>query len=171
MSSTNRSAERKPHDAYATPLWAIDVILDEVKLDTITTGLEPACGDQRIIQAIEQRNSAIKFDWADIQQGIDYFSSNYKLLPYDLIISNPPYNLAQAFVDQALTHGKNVVMLLRLGFLASQKRREWWQDRIPHRLFVLSKRPSFTNQGTDSADYAWFCWGTQFRRPYGLYVL
>lgn len=29
----------------------------------------------------------------------------------------------------------------------------------PPSLFVTPKRPSFTNGGTDSADYAWFVWG------------
>jgi len=51
-------------------------------------------------------------------------------------------------------------MLLRLNFLASRKRHGWWNLHRPSALFVLSQRPSFTEDGqTDATDYAWFYWG------------
>ena len=48
--------------------------------------------------------------------------------------------------------------LLRINFLGSQKRYDFWQQFPPDGLYVLSKRPSFTGKGTDSIDYAWFVW-------------
>ena len=51
-----------------------------------------------------------------------------------------------------------VIMLLRINFLSSQKRYDFWQQFPPDGLFVLSKRPSFTGTGTDSQEYAWFVW-------------
>jgi len=60
-------------------------------------------------------------------------------------------------------------MLLRLNFLASQRRAKWWAAQKPNALLVLSKRPSFlASNKTDATDYAWFYWG---RRHQGIYFL
>lgn len=183
MSSTNRGTVRNVADYYSTPHWAIDLICQEIEWSQITTVLEPARGDNRINEHIKHNyQSKAQFDWYEIREGRDYLdvprtkgTSVFQWEPgvsgWDLVITNPPYSMAQMFVQRALNHGNNVVMLLRLGFLASQARREFWQERTPERLFVLSRRPSFTGKGTDSADYAWFCWGDDFKRVPGIYVL
>ncbi|QXL90608.1 hypothetical protein [Salmonella phage NINP13076] len=50
-------------------------------------------------------------------------------------------------------------MLLRIGFLESMKRWEWWQENPISSLLILSQRPSFTDDGkTDGSGYAWFVW-------------
>jgi hypothetical protein len=61
-------------------------------------------------------------------------------------------------------------MLLRLNFLGSGGRRDWWQPRIPTAIFVLAPRPSFLDRdgrpvlgkdgrpGVDACEYAWFVW-------------
>lgn len=51
-----------------------------------------------------------------------------------------------------------MIFLLRTNFLESKKRFEWWQDKPPTKLYVLSKRPSFTGKGTDATSYSWFIW-------------
>ena len=79
----------------------------------------------------------------------------------DLIITNPPFNQAQAFADRALklsNEGGYVALLLRLAFLESVTRAEWLHANMPEDVYVLSKRPSFTGKGTDSTAYAWFVW-------------
>jgi hypothetical protein len=48
------------------------------------------------------------------------------------------------------------VFLLRLGFLASSSRLPLWRDIGAPDVNVLPNRPSFTGNGTDSADYAWY---------------
>lgn len=83
-------------------------------------------------------------------------------LVFGLIVMNPPYSLALPFVAAALevvrSQAGTVAALLRLGFLASRKRRDWWQSH-PADVYVLSERPSFTGDGrTDATDYAWFVW-------------
>ena len=80
---------------------------------------------------------------------------------YDVIIGNPPYSMAQEFIDKCLTllnPGGRLIFLLRTNFLESKKRFTWWQDKIPSGLYVLSKRPSFTGKGTDATSYSWFIW-------------
>lgn len=89
----------------------------------------------------------------------------------DLIIANPPFSLAQEFLEHALTirenayrgpHGRTdcptVIFLLRLNFMGAQKRYDFWTDHEAPKLRVLSQRPSFTDGGTDMTDYAWYIW-------------
>jgi predicted RNA methylase len=83
-----------------------------------------------------------------------------------LIICNPPYSKAQEFIDQAFKwqrtdHTTITAVLLRLNFLGSQKRKDWWQHQYETpRIRILSHRPSFEGtKGTDSTEYAWFIWG------------
>lgn len=50
-------------------------------------------------------------------------------------------------------------MLLRLGFLESMRREEFWKKYPLDNLITLSKRPSFTEDGkTDGAGYGFFIW-------------
>jgi hypothetical protein len=84
---------------------------------------------------------------------------------FDLIIGNPPYSLAQECIQHCLKHwlGYNgqLIFLLRINFLGSKKRHTFWQNHPPAKLYVLSKRPSFTGKGTDATEYAWFVWQKQ----------
>ena len=79
-------------------------------------------------------------------------------MPFDLVISNPPYGDAEKFVEHALTIGRTCCFLLRLNWLASKKRAAFHRAH-PSDVFVLPRRPSFTNGGTDATEYAWFVWG------------
>jgi SAM-dependent methyltransferase len=80
-------------------------------------------------------------------------------LPFDLVIANPPYSETEAFVSHALTIGTTVCFLLRLNWLASKKRAAFHRAH-PADVFVLPKRPSFTEDSrTDATEYAWFVWG------------
>ena len=174
MSSTNRGAARPEADYYPTPQWAITAILREIDWPQITSVLEPAKGDGRILNSVRIQQPRAALDWAEISEGRDYLDRRYAPshdARFDLILTNPPFSQALEFATKALDEGHNVAMLLRLGFLGSQKRLPWWQQHPVQRLFVLAKRPSFTGKGTDSADYAWFAWGSDFIRPPGIYVV
>jgi hypothetical protein len=59
-------------------------------------------------------------------------------------------------------------MLMRINYLGSIKRHEWWKDRCPTALYVLSKRPSFTGEGTDATEYCWYVWDKTNRLPTGI---
>ena len=138
------------------------------------TILEPGAGNGNIIKALREKGytnhiTAIELrkdesdrltDLADRTIIADFltYESNQK---YDVIIGNPPYTLAQEFIDRSLdllNPGGRLIFLLRTNFLESKKRFSWWQDKPPTKLFVLSKRPSFTGKGTDATSYSWFIW-------------
>lgn len=80
---------------------------------------------------------------------------------YKTIIGNPPYSLALEFLEKCFEIADpdtEIIMLLRTAFLESQKRYEFWQKHPVNKLYVLSKRPSFTGKGTDATSYSWFIW-------------
>ncbi len=85
--------------------------------------------------------------------------SGFNQRRYDMAIGNPPYSLAQEFVEHAMSIADSVWFLLRIDFLGSKKRGPWYRDGITPDIYVLEKRPSFTGDGkTDSNNYAWFNW-------------
>lgn len=152
MVPLKKKGQRKAYDVYETPDGAIESLLSVLPIDQNKRYLEPCRASGQIYQHLPLGSA-----WGEIREGVDYLTTEYP--EKDIIITNPPYSLAQEFVTKALTEAPVVVMLLRLGFLASQKRKEWLKANPPTSLIVLSKRPSFTGDGkTDGADYAWVVW-------------
>lgn len=147
-----KKGERRPYDVYETPDWAVSALLKIISIDHKKKYMEPCRGSGRIYHQLP-----IGSAWGEIREGVDYLNTEYNHV--DVIITNPPYSLAQEFVTKALGEADVVIMLLRLGFLESMKRWEWWQENPLSSLLVLSKRPSFTEDGkTDGSGYAWFVW-------------
>lgn len=174
MSATNRGTVRNPADFYATPLSCIENFLQHYILPDDADILEPAAGNGNIIQALRNKGyknniTAIEMRYEEKESLLDVadnvliedFLQTTHTGKYDVIIGNPPYSLAQEFIEKSLnmlTENGKLIFLLRTNFLESQKRAEWWQARIPQGLYVLSKRPSFTGKGTDATSYSWFVW-------------
>ena len=175
-------------DDFSTPNEVIDTCISRVIRPSYRTVLEPAAGDGRICKKLKEKIPSSIVHGVEIQDRhkavleqicntttISDFLSDDSLGKYDLIVTNPPYCLAEEYVRKCLTHLEpygQLVLLLRLGFLESQGR--WhglWSNvaNRPTQLFVLSKRPSFTGQGTDATAYAWFVWdrlyGTEATAP------
>lgn len=75
----------------------------------------------------------------------------------DVLIMNPPFSLALDFVRHGMAMAETVVMLQRLNWLGPA-RADWLRENHPD-VYVLPKRPSFTDDGkTDATEYAWFVW-------------
>lgn len=175
MSATNRGSERCKDDAYYTPEWAVRALLQTVELPG-GLWLEPACGTGNIIRAVEDlRPGRQQWDANDINPDSSMaclrefphstirqvYNGDYLQTPpaatYSVAITNPPYSLALEFVQQAQRQASIVVMLLRLNWLGSKKRAEFLRGRMPN-VYVLPKRPSFSEGATDSCEYGWFVW-------------
>lgn len=160
MSATNRGAIRSDQDFYPTPESAFKPLLPYIpNLDI----WEPACGDRRLVRWMCEYG--LPADGSDLTQGRDFLR---EFSPHSVIVTNPPYSLAMEFAIQSLAVAEHIFLLLRLNFLASRKRREWFKVNEPSALFVLSERPSFTGRGTDATDYAWYYWGDMHRGIYHL---
>jgi hypothetical protein len=168
MSATNRGAERAILDDYPTPDWLIEAIIPKVQELKPRRILEPACGRKKAIVNILRRDvPKALVDYFDIVSpwGKDFLATEPEPI-YDIIITNPPFVLAQQFIEHALKWRRNdksaVIILLRINFLGARKRGEWLREHTPS-VYVSPRRPGFTlNQygkpGTDATEYAWMCW-------------
>lgn len=151
---------REAQDFYATPNWCYELLNSYIDWDKVYTTMEPCCGDGRIVDWILKKN--IKCVYSDIERRFDLpllRVCDYLTTPMDkvdLIITNPPFSLAFEFLQKGLQESRSSCWLLRLNFLASNKRSKWFKEHEPDALYVLSKRPSFVNGKTDMTDYGWF---------------
>jgi hypothetical protein len=156
MSTTNRGTVRQPQDRYLTPLTSFQPLLPFIPDDGPVW--EPAAGDFRLVK--KMREYELDADGTDIvPDGQDFLQDR---TPRFCIVTNPPYSLAFEFCQHSVEQAKHTFLLLRLNCLASAKRKAWFCQHEPA-LFVLSKRPSFVNGGTDSADYGWYYWGPNWQ--------
>lgn len=151
-------------DFYPTPSWCFENL--ELDWTKFNTAHEPCKGDGRLYQWL--LNKGIKTTYTEITEDLDYFDWEGTS---DLIITNPPFSLAQEFIDYSISKSKVTIMLLRLNFLGSIKRYEWWSNSPPTAIHVLSKRPSFTGSGTDATDYGWFIWDNEDILDKGIFFV
>lgn len=180
MSSTCRGAQRHLDDFYATPAWAVDAIIPKLGDLSARRILEPSAGDGSIVRrllaagAMPERVTAVEIDderAAETRKicpatyGFDFLTFKPPISvgsSTDLIVMNPPFCLAQEFIERALTHwlapNGTCAVLLRLSFACSKKRAPF-RAAHPFDVYPLASRPSFTGGSTDSADYAWFLFG------------
>ncbi|HGM1464437.1 TPA: hypothetical protein ACKOOP_003232 [Clostridioides difficile] len=180
ISSTNRSNARDFHvsDYYRTPITKIKEFLIEFSryeniLNPNIKILDPCAGGDNTNPmsyptAIQEfSNQEISIDTVDIRDDSranikqDYLKFQPKE-KYDVIITNPPFNLSLDIINKALNdvrEGGFVIMLLRLNYLGGKVRQRLWGNNMPKYIFVHNRRMSFTDdKKTDSIEYAHFVW-------------
>jgi hypothetical protein len=68
--------------------------------------------------------------------------------------------------------GGKLALLLRLNFLESRERYDFWINYPAKHIYVLSERPCFIGtKGTDSIAYAWFVWQKGYKGNTSLNVI
>lgn len=175
MSATGRGTKRREHDFYATPEWCTKALfqyLDELRRRPV---LDPCAGDGAILKVaqnyrldthgIELRDVPKPIGvrtWAQATDALTIASnlSGVGRSPYRdcSLVTNPPYSHAQEFIEAWRDKVQLSAWLLRLNFLGSQKRAEWFRRNPPAHVLILPRRPSFTGGATDSCEYAWIIW-------------
>ena len=173
-----------PNDFFETPAWCVDLVAPHLNLHKARKILEPCAGNGAIIRALSRHRMGIKWGAVDIREVCrnplastgaaveicDYLCTGFCFVA-DLVVTNPPFSLAQEFVERALETqpGAVVAMLLRVAFLASEERSDLLR-RYPPDVLIIPNRPSFTANGnTDQTDYGWFIWpaGEERKRTKG----
>lgn len=123
---------------------------------------DPDRTNQWTLRGIDIRNIP-KQDGMVIDGNIDFLTMKEQPpVAYDVIMGNPPFSHAMQFIEKGLGLVKDtgiLVMLLRVNFIGSKKRFEFFKETPPSGIVVLVPRPSFTNDGaTDYNEYALFIW-------------
>ena len=165
MSRQKTGQRLNPTDFYATPPWCYENL--EIDWSIFSSAHEPCRGDGRIHFFLEEEQK-LPCTYSEINEGKDFFDWEEGT---DLILTNPPFSIAREFIDHSLATCETCIMLLRINYLGSIGRHEWWKENTPIALHVLSKRPSFTGKGTDATDYAWYVWDKSDRLEKGIFFV
>src|SRR5438105_3733660 len=114
-------------DLYETPPEAVHALLRAEKLPEAIW--EPACGPGSIVRVLRSAGhrvyatDLVDYGLDDSEFGVDFLMERQPGFYIGAIVTNPPFKLAEQFVAHALKMFPKVVMLLRLTFIESDKRR------------------------------------------------
>jgi len=184
LSSTNRGYDRHKSDYYVTPIDKVVEFLNAFQTqepNALRHGviLDPSAGgDEENPMSYPEALEMVgvkdhRIHTIDIREDSradvigNYLAlDTSEILPEDpsVIITNPPFVLAEPIVEKALRDvkpGGYVIMLLRLNFFGGKARNERFYPEVgmPKYAFVHHRRMSFTPDGkTDSIEYAHFVW-------------
>lgn len=152
-------------------------------VQTINDWFEPGMFRWMVAELCEDRFAELQTKLTDRDESYcgDFLSKEANVIPHDFdvrrrppdlhrripvsaVVTNPPYPPAARFVEtcRVLYPEAEIVMLLRMGFLESEERVDWFlRNGVPD-AYVLPNRPQFRRaqgkKGSDSATYAWFLW-------------
>lgn len=162
--TTKRFADLSGPDFFPTPAWATEALIDNERFDGDLW--ECACGNGAMSEVLEtaspQTLSTDLFDRGYGEAGIDFLRAKQR---FDNIVTNPPYNAAEGFVERGLAlANKKFALLLRLAFLeGGNRQRTIFETAPPSRVWVFSERITFYPAGAEvkgsgTTAYAWFVW-------------
>jgi hypothetical protein len=163
------------HDLYETPSVAVEALLRVLGLPTVIW--EPAYGRGAIANVLRAHgHHVVCSDLIDYGtdptaiHGMDFLKTTKVPDGVGCIVTNPPYMLANEFTAHALELCPNVVMLLRLAFLESERRSPILDGAGLRRVFVFRKRlPMMHRDGWEGRTansgmaFAWFVWERGYR--------
>jgi len=165
---------RASGDHWPTPLWAttffLRIAFARRWLENGDRVLDPCCGEGAIIRscaAFSLRPRGIELDpdrardaerlrWV-VTTG-DALALGWSHEP--VVITNPPYDKAAAFVQKALAERPArgmVAMLLPLTFCERKAHKAILREH-PADVYPLPRRPQFDSRGSPRIPHAWWVW-------------
>lgn len=177
LAGMSTTRERVDNDFYATPISATEAILNEIDLEGSI--LEPSAGQGHISAVLKKYypyNEIISTDLVQreerfgipIQGGIDFLTHDFNR-KFDNVITNPPFNLAQEFIERALELSNDkVIMFAKIQLLEGSKRRAMFDNTPLKYVYVFTKRVNPLRNGEELDEkgkpwastmcFAWFVW-------------
>lgn len=164
-------AVREENDFYATEPEAIDRLLAVCSMPRDKKIWECACGNGNLSKRLEELgfSDVVSTDLVDRGYGVggvNFLTDFSEEGSFDgTILTNPPYRYAVEFCKQALklvSAGNRVYMFLRIQFLETKKRAEWFKSGESglKTVYVFGERIGcwINNQkkGSSAQAYCWF---------------
>jgi hypothetical protein len=170
--------ENRGADFYATPYAALPPLLAAEGKRLPRAIWEPACGNGALVVPLRNRGFSVTAtdlnDWGcpDATPGIDFLGSAPDAFAAQLsldnetfgIVTNPPFNIIEPFVERAVALSPYVALLCRLAFLESEGRMNWFPRVGLRRVHIIGERlPMMHRHGyegpklsTAGMCFAWF---------------
>jgi hypothetical protein len=161
MSQRESGYERKERDSYQTPAWVTRAVVPHLPDLKGRLVWEPACGDGLMADVLTEVGMEVAS--SDINCGMDFLEQG-KTAGCRAIITNPPYALAQEFIEHALDMMEPdgiVSMLLRTDFDHAKTRAHLFGGCPAFaKKLVLTKRIVWFEdaKAAPSFNHAWFIW-------------
>ena len=170
--SNHSGGIREINDFYATEPKAVELLMELERFDKNI--LEPCCGMGHISEILKKHGYNItSSDLIDRNYGIGGVNFLTDIEKWDGdIITNPPYKQALEFVEHAIKiipEGNKVAMFLKIQFIETKSRREFFKEHPPRVVWISSSRLScvkngdFDKQKSSAVCYCWFIWEKGFK--------
>ena len=159
-----RFADLDGPDFFPTPPWATFALIENEAFKGDIW--ESACGNGAMSNVLSQTGQQVissdLFDRGFGDVGEDFLRPRRRA---PNIVTNPPYNAAEGFVQSGLSQSSmKFALLLRLAFLEGANRANTiFAKSPPSRVWVFSERITFypagaVQKGSGTTAYAWFVW-------------
>lgn len=156
---------RPADDFYPTPEVATQLLIQRVGLSERIW--EPACGDGAISRVLESHGyqviSSDLYDHGYGETGVDFLKTTVRRA--NVLVTNPPYILAQEFVFHAMDElfCRKTCLLLKLAFLEGVERSRYLEQTPLEWVYVFRRRLQLTRNGAKMKNsgmiaFAWFVW-------------
>jgi hypothetical protein len=154
---------------FETPRWAAAAILQREIMPRVI--LDPCCGSGILCDAAAEEGYRVIpadiHDWGYPDTWVrDFLTFNIDLSATGVFM-NPPFSLAEDFVRKCFAlNARKILCFQRFAWRESRKRREFWQQFPPNRIYICGDRASCwrhdiptaqRGSGTPTA-HAWFVW-------------
>jgi hypothetical protein len=159
-------------DNFPTPPWATRALLEHIIADAgpfrKMSCLEPACGAGHMARPLKEYFGKVKA--SDIHAYghgavADFLAAPLEAASVDWVITNPPFRLAEDFIQRSLIAARHgVAILARTVFLESIGRyREIFEQTPPSKFAQFTERVPMVKGRLDAkastaTGYAWFVW-------------
>ena len=173
--ATNHSNElREKNDYYATEPISLQKFLNCIDFKLNRYVWECACGGNHLVNVLLKNNYVVfATDIINRNNNLiitsDFLAVNNKSKWKGDILTNPPFKLAEKFVEKGLSllkPGNYLILFQRIMFLESSKRYKLFQNNKPKYIYVHSSRVAIAKNGNfekyagggKSMCYCWFVW-------------
>lgn len=168
---------RKPFELYSTPRWVTQALIPHLPFSLEPQGIwEPAAGNGQMAEVLLHAGYNVTI--SDIRDGLDFFTCTEPPAgnPINGIVTNPPFDRGQEFVEHALRLMEPVqgfvVMLLRIDWDSAKTRSHLFRYcRAWSKKIVLTKRivwiePPAGSKGKGPSENHCFClWDHRHKGP------
>lgn len=137
----------KAAEAYETPRWAVEEILDR---EILTQHVVDPCAGKGVLAARAEDHGykVFSFDKYYPDSLIEQwdFLTDFRAHGYisgATVLMNPPFSLAVKFVERCIDLGaRKIVCFQRFAWWESKGRRDFWEKHPPNRVYVCGDRAS-----------------------------
>lgn len=167
-----RREDRDSLDFFPTPPWATRALCGALmqrgnNLERQTCW-EPAAGNGDMVRPLAEAFDVVfgsdVHDWSGGKFALTDFLWPESHFPFDWIITNPPFRLADQFAETAIERARvGAAMLVRTAFLEGKERYRFFTRHRPSLILQFSERVvmlrgKLSPDGSSATAYCWIVW-------------